>query len=75
MIFNKYFRIFKVLNYNRVYHRFKCSYTFGHSNERLSPLTIGQLIEKRSEDSSHTIACVSMHQNIIKTYEQLNHDV
>lgn len=74
MLFFRYSKIFKSLDFKTI-NRFKCSYTFGQSNESLSPLTIGKLVENRSDDSSDTIACISVHQNIIKTYKQLNQDV
>ncbi|CAG2105132.1 unnamed protein product, partial [Medioppia subpectinata] len=56
-------------------YRCKYSYAFTKSNESLTPTTIGQLLEKRAVDSADTMACVSMQQNISKTYRQLNEDV
>ena len=67
-IFNNYLKL-------RISKRSKYSYAFTKSNESLSPLTIGQLIEKRAEDSSDKEAVISQHQNISKTYKQLNEDV
>ncbi|CAG2105131.1 unnamed protein product, partial [Medioppia subpectinata] len=55
-------------------YRCKYSYAFTQSNESLTPTTIGQLLEKRAVDSADTMACFSMHQNISKTYRQLNED-
>ncbi|CAG2173875.1 unnamed protein product, partial [Oppiella nova] len=55
--------------------RHKYSYTYTKSDEPLIPLTIGQLLERRAVDSADTMACLSMHQNISKTYRQLNEDV
>jgi hypothetical protein len=55
--------------------RFKYSYSFEPSSESLSPLTIGKLIEERAIDSPNLTACISVHQNISKTYKELNYDV
>lgn len=51
------------------------SYAFEPSLEPYSVLTIGQLIEDCAQDSGHKTACVSVHQNIQKTYAELNSDV
>lgn len=55
--------------------RSKTSYSFTPSNQHLTPITIGQLLDERARDSADKIACISHHQNISKTYQQLNEDV
>ncbi|CAG2177063.1 unnamed protein product, partial [Oppiella nova] len=50
------------------------SYVFEPSLEPLSAQTVGQLIATCAEDSPDRTAVVSVHQNISKTYGELNSD-
>ena len=65
-----------LFNYRNI-NRFKSSfsYAFEPSLVPYSVLTIGQLIDDCAQDSGHKTACVSVHQNIEKTYQEFNSDV
>lgn len=77
MIFKTNGKLLAIVLKPRLCKRFKysVSYAFTQSNESLSPLTIGQVIESRAVDSTDKTAVISQHQNITKTYGQLNQDV
>jgi len=78
MAFMRHFRTLnKCLIKYKIINRFQSnySYAFEPSLEPLSVLTIGQLIEDCAQDSGDKTAIVSVHQNMSKTYEELNSDV
>ena len=77
MIFRNNYKLLTIVLKPRLSKRFKynVSYAFTQSNETFSPMTIGQIIENRASDSTDKTAVISQHQNITKTYGQLNQDV
>ncbi len=55
--------------------RFGHSYVFGKSTEPLVSHLISNIIERNAIECPESIACISKHQNISKSYLELNKDV
>ena len=60
-------------NGQRNYH--SLSYAFCPSNEPLLPLCVSDLIHYNATNFPNKIAVISQHQDLIKTYGQLEKDV